>query len=134
MQDNVVANRYAEALLNIEAGKQANVTVLEADLKLVSKIISGDPGIKEFFISPKITANSKKEVMTKVFKDHLSNEFLKFMLLLIDKKRASELESIYTQFLGLADRELNRIRVGLSIPRDFAPNIRSQIAEKKLKS
>ena len=127
MQRNIVADRYAEALLSIE---YSNITALESDLKLISKIISENHMIKEFFTSPKIVSEDKKKVIQKVFENSLNEGSLRFLMFLIDKKRESELENIYEQFLYLADQQLNRIRVSLDIPKDFSSNIHSQITEK----
>ena len=129
MQGNIIADRYAEALLNLE---DVAISQLEADLAFISDILTRFPEIKEFFISPRIKPADKKKVIQKIFGDKFNQISLNLLMLLIDNKRGSELEDVYDQFVIRADRKLNRFRVNLNLPKQFSPETYSKIIQQTI--
>ena len=79
-----------------------------------------------------VEVENKKQVIEKCIKGKVSEKIFNFVMLLIDKRRESELQNIYDSFLNENDMPLNRIRVNLTLPKDFSKNAGTPVAGEKL--
>lgn len=95
----LVEKRYAEALL-LHSGK--NTYRFKEELESFVNIYKQDKDLKSFLLDPTIKANKKQQLLTNVFETSLEPGLLKFLLLLIEKHRMMYVESIYTQYVKLA--------------------------------
>lgn len=95
-----IATPYAEALLDyaqsIDVLKQAT-----NELSYISLIISQSNDLNSFLLNPMINNEIKKEVLEKLFKNQVHDFILKFLLILVDKRRISLLDIIIKKYLEL---------------------------------
>ncbi len=102
----LVEKRYAEALL-LHAGK--NTYRFKDELESFVNIYKQDKNLKPFLLDPTIKSNKKQQLLTNVFGTSFDPDLLRFLLLLIAKHRMMYIESIYTQYVKLAQEIANII-------------------------
>ena len=107
MGNSIVANRYAKALSDLEG---IDLKKAEEDLVFLSDAFSENMRMREFFISPLVEVEEKKKVIQKCLQGKVSDDVFKFIMLLIEKRRESELTNICHKFLDENDAAFNRVR------------------------
>ena len=96
-----IALPYAEALL--ESAKEMNlVKKISDDLSYVSTLLSTSNNLKTFLDNPLITPLAKKNVLNKLLLNYINDRVLKFLLVLVDRKRISLINTIIDKYLELA--------------------------------
>lgn len=108
-----IAKRYAHALL-IEAKKTQSEDVLLKDFALINAAISHSADLRMLLRSPIIESWRKKNVIREIFNSTVSELMLKFLLLVVDKRREQFIPEIATTFSELVDTERNITRVGVT--------------------
>nr|QCI06728.1 ATP synthase CF1 subunit delta [Gayliella sp.] len=99
-----VANPYAEALL--ELSKVNNlIDQTSQDLSYILKTISDSSELKFFLSNPLIDNNVKKKIIDQIFADQLNDHIIKFLSVLIDRRRISLLEVIIDRYFNLVYQE-----------------------------
>ena len=95
---------YGTALLEAarETGKEKEIL---ADAKGVLAAIDDNLDFRKFMEYPGISASEKKEVLENVFSGQISNEFMNFLLVLVDKRRADRLFQIVKVYEHLMEKE-----------------------------
>nr|YP_010199386.1 ATP synthase CF1 subunit delta [Gracilariopsis tenuifrons]AXF36102.1 ATP synthase CF1 subunit delta [Gracilariopsis tenuifrons]UAD89244.1 ATP synthase CF1 subunit delta [Gracilariopsis tenuifrons] len=95
-----VAMPYAEAL--VESARDSSLLdQINQDLSLISDILKKSEEIKSLFKNPLITVETKKSVVNKLFSTQVNDLVLKFLLVLIDRRRISLLDLIIEKYLQL---------------------------------
>ena len=114
-----VAKRYAVALFNA-AVKQDVAEQVNDDLSSFVKLLIENKDLRGFLKSPEAPPDAKKQLVVDVFGDRTAGLFVRFILLLIDKKRLKHIVSItdayrqlYEQLQGIVED-----RVITAIPLD----------------
>ena len=96
-----VALPYAEALL--DSAQAANsVQKTSEDLSVVNQLLSESTELRLFLENPIITSLSKKKLLTTLLLNQISDFVLKFLLVLIDRRRITILGNIIQKYLDLA--------------------------------
>lgn len=104
MNDAGVAKRYAQALFML-AEETGSVDEIGKNLDLAAATIYGNEELKAVFTGVQFANVSKKEVLTKIFKDKLNGNVLNFLLLLVEKMRTAYLEDIKVAYHQLMDEK-----------------------------
>ena len=106
MLNKSVARRYAEAFFSIaqDAGK---VDEFQTELGQIVQSIKETESLGDYFAHPLVPAKEKKELATKLYAQVVSPITLNFLLLLMDKKRETYLETIYYEYQDMADESRN---------------------------
>lgn len=101
---------YAGALfdIGIEKGK---IDQIEEELNFITVIVIENRDFRLFLNAPSITKESKKKFIEKIFSGMLSETFMSFLYVLIDKERQSRISEINESLIELIDFENNRQRV-----------------------
>nr|YP_009731937.1 ATP synthase CF1 delta subunit [Gracilaria edulis]QHS70526.1 ATP synthase CF1 delta subunit [Gracilaria edulis]UAD85585.1 ATP synthase CF1 subunit delta [Gracilaria edulis] len=95
-----VAIPYAEAL--IESARNASaLEQVNQDLYLISDILKESKELKTFFYNPLVASEIKKNVVNKLFADQVHSLIIKFLLILIDRRRIALLDIIINKYLEL---------------------------------
>jgi F-type H+-transporting ATPase subunit delta len=97
MQDAIVARKYATALFDA-AVKADAVETVSGDLAGIRLLGTQGAGLGAFLEAPHISTENKRGVLDRALKGRLSDLSLRFLNLLIDKKRTAQLEGITNQF------------------------------------
>jgi ATP synthase F1 delta subunit len=114
-----IAKRYATALFN--AALKAGISdKIETDVATVRVALKDHPSLRSFLLSPHILTDDKKDVIRNIFKGKVSELFLAFLIMLIDKKRFASAREIaegytylYEQHNGIID-----VQVITAVPLD----------------
>ena len=119
MRDVTVARNYAEALFELGARADRREAYGEA-LEMVARLVDENATARLFLETPRIDAESKKNVLRDVLGDRLPKNVLNFLLVLIDKRRQRLLRSISESYQGLLDEHLGRTHVNVTVARHFS--------------
>ena len=110
---NIVASRYAEALFQV--GEETDSTdKLYGELKAVVDIVKENKDFSNILRSPLVSKEEKKDLITKVFENKLSQNMINFLKILADKDRLALLADIEKDFKVLLN-EKNNILEGIVI-------------------
>lgn len=91
---------YAEALLSIAQDKNG-LNSSHKDMLLILDVLSKSTDLKIFLGNPLISPSLKKNVLTQLFNDQIGSDVLKFLLVLVDRRRISLLSIIIEKYLEL---------------------------------
>lgn len=92
---------YAEALLEYSQENQ-QTNEINRSLTLVSDFLLASTDFKLFLYNPLVTSEVKKNVLIKILSDQVNHFTLKFLLVLIDRRRITLLDSIISKYFDLA--------------------------------
>lgn len=132
MSQNVlykIANPYAEALL--ELSKTSNlIEQTSQDLSLISQMMSESYELKSLLMNPLIVNNVKKKVLTQIFTPQISDFVLKFLFVLIDRRRIAVLSIVIEKYLDLAYEVEETIVTEISVVSNLTELQQSDLIEK----
>ena len=98
-----LAARYAKALFDLALEGQA-VVAFQREMKDIKSVIQDQQDLVTILSHYNITNEDKKQLLKRIFQDHISLLTLNFIQLLVDKKRINHLEKICDEFNSLANR------------------------------
>jgi F-type H+-transporting ATPase subunit delta len=116
-----IGKRYALALFNAAVAEDVLEQVY-GDVTSFDRVLAAERPFQAFLTSLRVTPEAKKDLVVRAVGDRASGLFVKFVHLLIDKKRMSGFADVAAAFASLYEEHLNIIRVGLvtAIPLDAA--------------
>jgi len=96
-----VAHRYAKGLFDFTE-KSNESTALYSEMKFLLSLLNESTDLKRFFKSPVVDYRKKQTIVKEIFKAN-SSTFNKFVNLVIQQGRESNLTEIANQFVNLVD-------------------------------
>lgn len=105
-----IAKRYAVALFNV-ALKEDIAEQVSGDVDSFRKLLEKNQEFKSFVGAPQILTETKKDLIVNVFGERTSGLFVKFVMLLIDKKRIMFIEEIANAYIQLYERHQGIVEV-----------------------
>jgi F-type H+-transporting ATPase subunit delta len=100
MNHSKINVRYAKALFAL--GKENDqIRLLHKDIMSIYTICSESEDFVHFLENPIISTSQKKEIFQELFKDHISELALRFILLITENNRELEIPGICRNFIGL---------------------------------
>lgn len=102
-----LARRYAAALYHLAVDRNILDTVRD-EFKLIDRLVKSSKRIRYFLYSPKVDREEKKRILQSILSDHVSSVMLHFLFLLLDKKRQTMIEKMFSHFMRLYDNHYNR--------------------------
>ena len=103
---SIIADRYALAFMDL-AQRHDMFDKFDSDLALVKETVAVNKDLKDFLEHPLIQSNDKKEVIDKIFREHVSVYTLNLIKLLIDKNRIHILAILADHYKALLDKKRN---------------------------
>jgi F-type H+-transporting ATPase subunit delta len=100
--DLSAARRYSRALFNV-ALQRNDIDAVADSLAVVTSTASGSPELLSVLEHPLVTRQRKNELLAKVFGDSVNNDVTNFLLLLVEKDRASIIPNVAREFARLVD-------------------------------
>ncbi|MBR1691554.1 MAG: F0F1 ATP synthase subunit delta [Lachnospiraceae bacterium] len=94
----LISKTYGEALVEL-AVEENKVDDFVKELTVISQILKENSDFDALMNHPKIVKEEKKKVMENVFRGRISDELLGFFLLIIEKDRYGEIDSILSYFI-----------------------------------
>jgi F-type H+-transporting ATPase subunit delta len=104
--DVTIARRYAQALF-ATARKGGTLERVETDLETIDALIRTQPNLLRIMRAPTIPRAQKKELVRRLFESQISSLTLRFLHLLIDKRREATLPEVNREFRTLSDAARN---------------------------
>ena len=117
MSNYRVARRYATALLQ-SAEQENELDETARDVELVENTLSQNRELRVILASPVVQKEKKKRILTDLFEKKVGPLTLRFLELLTEKDRESDLLEILGQFNNLVDekRGILRVEVTSAVP------------------
>jgi F-type H+-transporting ATPase subunit delta len=128
MREITVALKYARALFEA-ADEEGSLDRVGEDLAGLGKVDETDPAFLRFLVSPKALTEHKLEFLQVVFAPRVAPMTLRFLELLIDKKRIAILPEIVEVFDRLMEEHRSVLRAQVYTAIALTPE-----AERRLKS
>lgn len=107
----LISKTYGEALFEVALEKNELDSVAE-QVDLLSKAFAENPELIKLLSHPKISVEEKISVLENVFKGRFSDDIVGFLVIIVEKDRGSEIESILQLFQAKV-REYKKIGVAL---------------------
>ncbi len=105
MSELTVARRYAGALYE-EAVRDQQVEKVDADIELIRESLDGSRDLVNFFGSPVISREKKGAVVKALFADRVQPTTLRFLDLLVSKRREGIFPTVVQAYRELRDDQL----------------------------
>ncbi|MFA6666178.1 MAG: F0F1 ATP synthase subunit delta [Armatimonadota bacterium] len=102
MSATTLARRYAGALFGI-AEKANIVDKAQSDLKLITSSLCAMPDLRQTVMHPLVPPVQKRSIIDKVYTGKIDDITLRFLYLLLDKRREGIIEEIEKEFISLAN-------------------------------
>lgn len=106
MADVSIARRYAHALFDT-ARKDGTLERVETDLEMIDALIRTQPNLLRIMRAPTIPRAQKKGLVGRLFENQISSLTLRFLYLLIDKRREATLPEVNREFQALSNAARN---------------------------
>jgi F-type H+-transporting ATPase subunit delta len=117
VRSELIARNYAETLLDLadRNGGAAAMDQFAAALDEVAGLVQSDPRVRQFLETPRVPAAEKKRALRAALAGRAPELFLRFVSVLVDKRRQTLLPEIAQAFRGLVDERMGRVRVQVAI-------------------
>jgi F-type H+-transporting ATPase subunit delta len=128
--DTVVSKRYAHALFGA-AQVEGVIEPLLSDLESLEAMNAADPRLVRFLESPRELDENKRAMVEKLFHGRTIDLFVRFLLLLLKKKRVACLfdvlrayRELVEEYQGIAEA---RVTTALPLPADLSDRLRAEL-------
>lgn len=120
------AIRYAKALMQLAEENKSLDTVV-ADVKMIHNLVEGSADLRMLLSSPLIKSDKKQSILTSLLTDKVSDLTLKFIQLVVEQNRESNLGVIAEEFIGIYNENNNIAKVSLTTATALDTNSRDLI-------
>src|SRR3954470_23185662 len=130
MRAQIIARSYADTLLELarRTGGPAAVEEFGAAMELVAAVVA-EPRVREFLATPRISGEERKRALRAALTGKVPDPFLRFVMVVVDKRRQRLLGEIAHEYRALVDQQLGRTRVQVSISHAPDAALQQQIAD-----
>jgi F-type H+-transporting ATPase subunit delta len=127
LRNETIARNYAEALFDLGEGK-GNLERYADLIDAVAAAVETTPRVQAVLMSPRVPKSEKARILGAALQD-TPREFVLFLQALIKRGRQPLLREIATEYLGLLDVKLNRVRAGVTLARTPDERLKGTIQE-----
>ncbi len=100
MDQSKITVRYARALFSL--GKESGVIKsLYQDIQTINALFRQSEELQQVLSNPVIRVSQKKTIISKILQDHVGDMALRFIFLITDNKRETEIPGICRNFIDL---------------------------------
>jgi F-type H+-transporting ATPase subunit delta len=113
----IIARNYADTLLELadrNGGAKAMQQFGEA-LDALAAVLESDPRVAEFLATPRVNAAAKQDVLTRALKGTAPELFVRFVMVVVEKRRQGLLVEMAAAYRALVDERMGRVRVDVTI-------------------
>ncbi len=128
MRDSTIARNYAETLiaLAVKAGDREGWGQLVQD---IANAIKSDIRLRRFLESPRISEQEKSAVLAKAFGDKVPPVFLRFLQILVTKRRQMLVPAIASEYHDILDQSEKRVHANVTVAQQPGDGEEAKIAE-----
>jgi F-type H+-transporting ATPase subunit delta len=121
-----VARNYADTLLAL-ADRTDGAEAWLALIGEVAALYREVPPFRAFLETPRVSLADKREVIRSVFDERYPESFIRFMLVLMEKRRQSLLPEIEIAARELQDERTGRVHAAVTMTVDPDPDLKAEI-------
>ena len=116
MRAEIVARNYAQTLLELanRNGGQRTVEEFGRAMELLADTVA-DRKVREFLSTPRVGAAERKEALRGALEGRVPDLFLRFVMVVVDKRRQALLPDIAHEYRALVDELAGRVRVQVAV-------------------
>ncbi len=129
MGSSVIARNYAETLLTLAQrhGGEKAVDDFARAMEEVADILEQEPLVREFLQTPRVNLEAKKRALQMSFGGRVPDLFLRFLHVVLAKRRQGVLREIAAEYHLLVDETRGRTRADVLLARDADERLRTEI-------
>ncbi len=126
MRSQVIARNYAETLLALAErhGGRATAEEFLRHIEELADLLEREPRVREFLVTPRVSGAAKQQALRATLAGRVPELFLRFVLVVVEKRRQALLREIASAYRDRVDEMLGRVRVSVAI--SHAPDARLQ--------
>jgi F-type H+-transporting ATPase subunit delta len=131
MGPTIIARNYAETLftLALRHGGDSTVDEYATAIEEVAELLRREPLVREFLETPRVGVESKKRALKASFQGRVPDLFLRFLLVVVEKRRQDLIRAIADQYHELVDEARGRVRAEIDLAREPDDRLRRTIVE-----
>lgn len=114
MSRSAVVGNYAETLLEL-AQRDGAVEEYGRWIDEVAALFRNEPSFQRFVETPRVSLEEKKAALREAFEDEAPGDFVRYLLLLLDKRRQGILGEIGEGYHALLDERAGRIHATVTL-------------------
>lgn len=117
MRAEIIARNYAETLLTL-AERQGGPGALDEwgrAIDQLDEMLATDARARQFLETPRVRPEQKKEALRQALAGRAPEMFVRFVMVLVDKRRQSLIPDIAQAYRALVDQRMGRARVEVTI-------------------
>lgn len=124
-----VAQNYAETLLELAASEYSEEQYgrLIAD---VADLYRSERDFRLFLETPRVELSEKKQTIREVFGERVPERFLRFLLVMLEKRRQRQIPAVEEAYRELLDERLGRVQARVVLAVEPDEELRDRIREK----
>ena len=126
MDRSAVAVNYAAALLEL-AEREGALDEYASLIHVVADTYRDTPEFRSFLETPRVSLDDKKSLVRKVFGDSMPELFLRYLLVVIEKRRFRLLPEIDLAYREQVDEKEGRVRASVTLAHPADAALRQQI-------
>ncbi|MEX2582076.1 MAG: ATP synthase F1 subunit delta [Gemmatimonadota bacterium] len=129
MGPTIIARNYAETLLTLAQRHGGDPTIDEYGdaIDEVADLLQREPLVREFLETPRVSPEAKKKALEQSFGGRVPDIFLRFLLIVVEKRRQALLLEIAAQYHELVDEVRGRARADIVLAREADQALRDEI-------
>ena len=121
-----VARTYADTMLELADRDDAETAWLEM-MSEVAGLYETSPPFKAFLHTPRVSDEDKRHVLRETFRDRYPELFIRFLLIVLDKRRQGLLPDIETACRDLLYERTGRVHASVTLTTETDSNFRTEI-------
>jgi F-type H+-transporting ATPase subunit delta len=129
MRETTVARSYAEALLELAVAEEA-VEEYDRQLGALAELIRAEEEFRLLLETPRIDADEKKRIIGEMLRAKIPDRLLRFLFVVIDKRRQRLLPEMAAEFSDLADDHFGRLKVEITTAMEPDEGTRERLRER----
>lgn len=115
MSASAVARNYAATLFDI-AGRDGSEERFGELISEIGSLYESDSSFNRFLNAPSIASSDKKDVLRAALGSDAPELFVRFMMVVLDRRRHSSLPGIAEGYREMLDRQEGRVRPTVTLP------------------
>lgn len=129
MRPSIVARNYAETLLALAErhGGDPTVAAFDAAAQEVAAALAGDARVRAFLETPRVGVARKQQVLRDALAGRVPDLFLRFVLVVAEKRRQGLLPEIAAAYRDLVDARGGRVRAEVRISHEPDAALRDEV-------
>jgi F-type H+-transporting ATPase subunit delta len=125
----IIARNYAETLLDLAQrhGGDATVDAYLTAIDEVADLLEREPLVRDFLETPRVDLDAKRRALQASFGSRVPDLFLRFLLIVVEKRRQGVLREISKEYHHLVDDLRGRARAEVVLARPADERLRREI-------